>query len=215
MRYLVILLVGSLWSAPNLAHGQADRMGPRVGLGLANQSIGGLFQNTGGLLPGPIIGWHFDLALHAQVSFMPEFLYMTKGYSIRNPVQQQRDVMRLNYVEVPLTFKISVDKEPNGMFLLVGPSVGYFLNGRFQRWIENRLTLDHTSVLPRDGRKLQFSGVVGIGMEGARVGFDVRAQTSLTPFDPVTRIQNVVYALTMAYRLGGGEKKKKVEEDDY
>lgn len=183
----------------------ADRMGPRLGIGLSTQSVGGLFRNTGNLMPGPLVGWFFDLGLLPQLSFMPEILYMSKGFAFRNPVQQVRTQSRLNYVEVPLLLKIGMDKEPGGMFLLGGPTMGYFLGGTYKQWVDNRLLIDGKYQMPPNGRRFQFSALVGMGMEGERWGFDVRAQTSITPFERFTRIQNVVYAITLAYRMGGNK----------
>ncbi len=197
--FLPFLFIASLGIA---THAQ---MGPRIGLGLATQSTGALFQNTGNLMPGPIIGWHFEAPVHPQVSIMPEILFMTKGFAFRNPAQATRQRATFRYIEIPLLAKVSLDKEEGGMYLLAGPTMGYFLGGRFRQWQENDLIFDIAYELPQNGRRLEFSGLVGMGVEGERWAFDVRAQTSLTPFERFTRIQNVVYALTLAYRmrLGG------------
>ena len=64
------------------------------------------------------------------------------------------------------------------------------------------------------GPHFQFSGAVGMGMEGPKWAFDVRAQTSLTPFDAMTNVQNVVYALTFAYRIEGKGVQKKQENEE-
>jgi len=184
-------------------HAQDVRMGPRVGIGLAAQSVGGLFQNTSNLMPAPLFGWHFEVPLHPQVSFTPEVLYMTKGFMVRNPFLATRDQSIYRYLEVPLLAKVSIDKKSDGMFLLIGPSLGYFLSGRFRSWLDGEQILDFKYNLSTSERRFQFSGLVGLGMEGHRWGFDVRAQTSLTPFDRFVRSQNVVYALTLAYRMGG------------
>ena len=213
MRQTFLFVLALLLSPWYEAHAQNDRMGPRIGLALATQSTGGLFQNTNNLMPGPLVGWHFDLYLHPQISLMPEILYMTKGFSFRNPAQQVRTRSVLHYAEVPLLLKISVDKEPGGLFLLAGPTAGYYLAGSFKQWIEGELQIDGRYTFPPNGRKFQFSGLVGMGMEGERWSFVVRAQTSLTPFERFTRIQNVVYALTLAYRLGGSDPADDLDQD--
>ncbi len=184
--------------------------GPRIGFGMATQSNGQLFGNTSNLLLGPIIGWHFEAPLHPQVSLMPEILWMTKGFTIRNPAQSTRARSTFRYLEVPLGVKVSTDKAADGMYLLLGPSFGYFLSGRYQNWLNGDLITDVKYDLSSTQKRFQVSGMVGMGMEGERWSFDVRAQTSVTPFDRLQRVQNVVYALTVAYRIAG---KKPAEED--
>jgi hypothetical protein len=182
---------------------QDGHHGPRVGLALATQSVGGLFQNTNNLLAGPLVGWHFEAPLHPQVSLMPEVLWLRKGFVVRNPAQSTRSRTTLNYVEVPLLVKVSTDKAADGIYLLAGPSFGYLMSGRYQSWLNGQQVIDQRYQLASGDRRFQFSGVVGMGMEGPRMAFDVRAQTSLAPFERLTRMRNVVYALTFAYRLGG------------
>lgn len=178
------------------------KMGPRLGIGLATQSVGGLFQNTSNLMPAPVFGWHLDLPIHRQVNISPELLYMTKGYSTRSPAIAQRTRSTFRYLELPVLVKVHIEKnQSDGLFLLVGPSMGYFMGGRYKQWTDGELQFDGKYTLPPNGQRLQFSGVVGMGMEGDRWGFDVRAQTSVTPFERFTRIQNVVYAITLAYRF--------------
>lgn len=184
-------------------------MGPRFGLGLATQSVGGLFQNTSNLMPGPLLGWHFDLPVHKQVSIMPEFLWMTKGFSFQNPALVTRTRSTFRYLEVPVSLKIHMDKnKQDGLYLLAGPSVGYYLSGRFKQWVDGEVQIDGRYTLPPNGQRLQFSGLVGMGIEGEKWAFDVRAQTSVTPFERFTRIQNVVYQLTFAYRLPARPKER-------
>lgn len=182
---------------------QTGHMGPRFGPAFATLSAGGLFQNTGDLMAGPLVGWHFEAPLHPQVSLMPEILYLTKGFANRNPAQAVRNRQTYHYLEVPILIKASLDKNENGIYLLAGPSVGYFLRGRSRTWQENELLWDFKFNTPINGRKLQMSGLVGMGLEGERWAFDVRAMTSVTPFDRIQRLQNVVYALTFAYRIPG------------
>ena len=205
------LLIGLSFLLCFIAHAQH---GPRVGLGLATQSVGGLFQNTSNLLVGPVIGWHFEGKIHPQFSIMPEVLYLNKGYSFRNPAQASRSRTTMRYLEVPVLAKISLDQQPDGIYLLVGPSVGYFLSGRHKTWQENQLLYDQRYSFPSTGRRLDFSALVGMGIEGPRWAFDGRAQTSLTPFERFQRLQNIVYSFTVAYRLGGDRDRKEPEEDD-
>ncbi|MEO8591641.1 MAG: porin family protein [Flavobacteriales bacterium] len=192
---------------------QDGHHGPRLGLGMATQSVGGLFQNTNDLLLAPILGWYIEAPVHPQVSIMPELLWMTKGAVVRNQTQGVHSRSALHYLEIPVNVKISTDAAPDGMYLLIGPSFGMFVSGRYQSWLYGDKTDDNKYTLSSDEQRFQFSGVVGLGMEGPRTAFDVRAQTSLTPFDAYTNVQNVVYSLTFGYRLSMVKKVKAAEED--
>jgi hypothetical protein len=208
MRILFTLFVALLTTAQAAAQGGLH--GPRFGLGLSTQSIGGLFQNTSNLMPAPLFGWHLDFPVHPQMSIMPELLWMTKGFVVRNPTDATRTKSTFRYLEMPITLKVHMDKNrQDGLFLIVGPSLGYFMNGNFKQWSEDELIIDADYVLPATGRKFDFSGLVGIGVEGDKWSFDVRAQSSLTPFEQFTTIHNVVYGLTFAYRI---PMKKAAEE---
>ena len=110
-------------------------------------------------------------------------------------------------------FRLSGTYEADGLFLLVGPSVGYYLSGRYETWQNGQLIQDVRFDLSTSQRRLQFSAVAGLPIEGPRWGFDVRAQSSVTPFDRVVKVQNVVYALTAAYRISGRGKERPEPED--
>ncbi len=197
-----------------LASAQNGGNGPRLGLDLATQSVGGLFQNTNNLLVGPQVGWFFDIPLHPQFSIMPEIQLMTKGAVVRNQVDQIRDRVTYRYLEVPISVKISTDEKPGGLYLLAGPSLGYYIAGRAQRWVNGQLVYDQKYDLQNTDNRFQFSMLVGMGTEWRQWAFDVRAQTSLTPFSTFTNVQNVVYALTLGYRLPPKKESGPAEYED-
>lgn len=206
-----LFLIASALACASLA--QESHHGPRFGLGLATQSVGGLFQNTSNLMPAPVLGWHFDLPIHPQMSIMPEVLWMTKGFVVRNPNEATRSKSTFRYLEVPISLKVHMDKNrQDGLYLLAGPSIGYFLRGNFKQWLEDDLIIDSQYSLSNTGNRLEFSGLVGMGMEGEKWAFDVRAQTSLTPFEQFTTINNVVYSLNFGYRISKKPKSSTNEE---
>lgn len=212
MRSLTATLATLLFAA--FAYGQNPpmHMGPRIGLGLATQSVGGFFRNTNDLMPAPVLGWHFEFAFHPQLSIMPEVLWMSKGFSVRNPAETTRTRAAFRYLEMPVLFKIHMEKKKfdEGLYLLVGPSLGYFLNGRSRTWKERDLIFDDIYNEPRNGgRRLEFSGVIAMGKEWARTAFDIRAQSSIAPFEKLTNVRNVVYSATWAYRLTPGVSRQR------
>jgi hypothetical protein len=180
---------------------QTERMGPKAGIGIAAQSVGGLFENMSNPMAAPTLGWHFELPVHEQVSIMPEILWLTKGATVRNPALATRARFTFRYIEVPLLVKISTDPSPGGLFITAGPSFGYFVSGRFQNWLNNELIQDFKYNLRENERRFQTSAALGMGYEWSDWIFEIRAQTSISPFDPFMRIQNQVYTATMGWRL--------------
>ncbi len=188
--------------------------GPRLGLGLATQSVGGLFQNTSNLLPGFVFGYGLEVAFHEQFAVMPELLWMTKGAIVRNPAQSTRSKTTLRYLELPVLFKVSTDAKPGGIFLTAGPSIGYYVAGRNRTWYNNELQSDTKYELSGSDNRFQFSAAVGMGTDMKRTSFEVRAQTSLTPFSSTLQTQNIVYQFTVAWRFLPKEKGEDEETEE-
>lgn len=166
------------------------------------------------MMPAPLFGWHFEARLHDQVSFMPEVLWMTKGSYVRNPALRASTIFTMRYIEVPLLLKISTDKKPNGIFLLAGPGIGWFLQGREQRYLNGEKNYDEPIKLADNERRSQFSVTLGFGFEGRRFAFDARGQSSTGLFDAIVRPQNQVYALTVAYRFNNPPPVQPTEEEE-
>lgn len=196
MRSLMALL---LLTCASTALGQH---GPRIGIGMATQGPGTFGGSTANMLPGLLAGWHAEAKLHPQMSLVPEVLWMSKGSYVRNPAQGASTLLLLRYVEVPILLKISTDRKPEGMFLLGGFSLGWFIRGQERRWLNGNLVWDEPYRLADTQRRSQLSLNLGAGMESRRWTFDVRGMSSISPFDPLVRLQNQVYALTVAYRMG-------------
>ena len=203
MRPRQLLIV--IYFLPLLASAQHIH-GPRVGIGLATQSVGGLFQSTSNLLPGIVLGYGMEFAMHPQFIIMPELLYMTKGAVVRNQAQLTRSMSAYRYLELPLMVKVGTDSKPGGIFLTIGPSLGYYVAGRYRQWYDGDLQQDIKYQLAETDNRFQFSAAVGMGTDMERTSFEVRAQTSLTPFSSTLQAQNIVYQLTFAWRFLPKEK---------
>ncbi|MBL7940875.1 MAG: PorT family protein [Flavobacteriales bacterium] len=191
---LPLLFLPALVSAQSLH-------GPRLGLSLATQSVGGLFQNTDNLLPGVALGYGAEFPMHPQFIIMPELLWLTKGAIVRNQAQLTKSRTTLHYLELPVMVKIGTDAKPGGIFLTVGPSIGYFVSGHYKTWYNGEVTQDSKYDLQGSDNRFQFSGAVGMGTDMERVSFEFRAQTSFTPFSSTLQTQNIVYQLTFAWRF--------------
>jgi hypothetical protein len=196
LRTIALLLL----LTPTLLLGQRVH-GPRLGLSLATQSVGGLFQNTSDLLPGIVLGYGAEFELHPQFAIMPELLWLTKGAVVRNQAQLTRSRSAYHYLELPVLVKIGTDAKPGGLFLNIGPSVGYYVSGRYKQWFDGDLQQDTKYELQGSDNRFDFSLAVGMGTDMKKTSFEFRAQSSITPFSSTLQTQNIVYQLTFAWRF--------------
>ena len=188
------------------------RTGPRAGLSLATVSAGGLFNWTGLPKVGPILGWSLEVPWTAQASFLVEPMYMSKGSLTQNRQQRTFTSVRLGYLELPVMFKVSTDPQPDGFFLTAGAMLGWWMNGRTVTRQDGKVTLESSFTLQGTTNRSQASVGVGFGWDRPRSRFEVRYQTSVTPFSTVLRGQNLVAGLHYTYLLPTGAGKAKVEE---
>ena len=209
MRSVLLLLL----LAPQLVNAQA-RSGPRVGLSLSTISAGQLLRFNGLPKPGPILGWSFEVPWTAQASFLIEPMYIAKGSLVQNAVQRTWTSVRLGYLELPVMFKISTDQQPGGLFLTGGVIGGYWMNGRQVVKQDGNVLFDQSYTLSGSTGRTQVSAGLGLGWDRPKSSFEVRFQTSITPFFLVLRGQNLVAGLHYTYYLPGQKKKVEDEEQD-
>lgn len=189
-------------------------VGPKVGLALGWVQGNDLIDEARiGLRRGIQAGGFVNVPLRASWSFQPELLYTQKGRRIRytedsfdfGPLPHAFQ-NRSHYLELPLLLRYAFPDEYEKLkpFLVVGPSVGYWLAASFKetfrrgsasgadnrfRSTTNKRVLDLTE--PVDGAdavRLELSAVAGVGMNyespwGTLVG-EVRLIWGLT--DPVS-----------------------------
>ena len=104
---------------------------------------------------GPQAGLMFNFAFNETYSFQPELLYSVKGYKQTGTYKglksgdmfagQERDYsIKLNYIELPVLFKVSVGSPTVKGNFMIGPYVSYLIGG------ENNLTLGSTEIFKGD-----------------------------------------------------------------
>ncbi len=212
MRRSLLLLLGFV---PFLVSAQQTRSGPRLGLSMATISAGQLDWNG---LPkfGPIAGWAWDIPWTRQASFLIEPMYMSKGSLTQNATTDTWTRVRLGYLEMPVALKFSMDTLPGGIFLSGGLIPGYWINGRQVVRQNGDVTYDQKYDLQGATQRWQVSYAVGLGWDKDRTSFEVRLQSSMTPFSPVVQGQNLVVGLHFTYYLPKkiAPKKKTTEEEE-
>jgi hypothetical protein len=188
------------------------RTGPRVGASLATISAGGLFSWNGLPKPGPIVGWSFEIPWTAQASFLVEPMYMSKGSLVQNAQLRTFTSVRLGYLELPVMFKISTDTLPDGFFLTAGGMFGWWMNGRTVTRQDGNVLFESSYTLQGTANRSQVSVGIGFGWDRPRSRFELRYQTSITPFSTVLRGQNLVAGLHYTYLLPTATRQGKEEE---
>jgi hypothetical protein len=190
--------------------------GPRVGVGMATINAGQFFRWTGLPKFGLIAGYSFDMIMSDQMSLMLEPMYVGKGSFVQAAQYRQTTRTTLHYVEVPIVLKISVNKNPQGLFLGGGIIPGYLIRGT------ERITQDGQELIDRpiseeNLRRTQFSLCLGLGFEKGPLEMELRGENSVTPFDPVIRRQNLLFGLhvTFRFRPKPEEEEKEDAEEDY
>ncbi|MCB0795800.1 MAG: PorT family protein [Flavobacteriales bacterium] len=200
------LLIGLATCASGQTH-----HGPRLGAGISTINAGQFFQWTGQAKFGLLAGYSLDNKLNDQISILWELLYASKGSLVRNAQIEQTVRTSLNYVEMPLMLKVSMNKDPQGLFLSAGGIFGYLVNGR-QRTTQSGQELSNVEFdLSENNRRAQVLLAIGLGYELDHFEVELRGENSITPFDALLRQQNLTIGLHFTYRF---HPKPEVDEDD-
>lgn len=185
------------------------RQGPRFGLAIATQTAGQFLQWQGLPKLGPILGWSWEIPYTHQIGILVEPNIMSKGSWIQNAPLQTNTFTTLRYLELPVMLKLDLDTAKNGTFLTGGIIYGYWIYGRTRVTQYGQETSNVTYNLNQPNvRRSQWSVAVGLGRAAKRWSWELRAQTSVTPFDRFIRSQNLVFGLHFTYRLLNYEERK-------
>ena len=185
------------------------RQGPRFGLAVATQTAGQFLQWQGLPKLGPILGWSWEIPYTHQVGILIEPMIMSKGSWIQNAPLKTNTFTTLRYLELPMMLKLDLDTARNGTFLTGGIIYGYWIYGRTRVTQSGTELSDVTYNLSQPNvRRSQWSVAVGLGRAAERWSWELRAQTSVTPFDRFIRSQNLVFGLHFTYRLLTYEERK-------
>ncbi|MBL7963380.1 MAG: PorT family protein [Flavobacteriales bacterium] len=197
MKLRTVLLFAGL-AAVHLTSAQV-RTGPRIGLGLATQSVGGFFQNMSNLLPRPIFGWAWEIHVHPQVIIQPEITLVSKGFTNRNPELATRDRAVFKFIEVPLMAMFQTDQSVDGLFVSAGLVTGYKVSGKYTQWTNGDVTQDIKYDLSGTSNRWDFGPAVGLGVVWHEWTFEARAQTSLALTEPMVQVRNILYGFNFTY----------------
>ncbi|MBX2972183.1 MAG: PorT family protein [Flavobacteriales bacterium] len=171
------------------------RAGPRLGVGMATITAGGFLSWNGLPKVGPLGGWSFELPWTEQTSFLFEPMYITKGSLANNPQMRTWTSTRLGYIELPVLAKISLQKDPGGIYMAGGFAAGMWMNGRYKVTQAGTTMADIKYIVRGTRNRMQASVALGMGWDIGASAFEIRVQQSITPFSTVIRGQNMVVGL--------------------
>ncbi len=178
------------------------RHGPRLGLAIATQTAGQFLQWQGLPKFGPIVGWSFDIPYTHQIGFRLEPMVMSKGSWTRNAQLNTNSFVTLRYLELPVLLRLDLDTARGGFFMTGGAVYGYWLSYRLRTTVNGEETqnIKYDLAQPNVNRS-QWSIAVGLGQQGKKWSWELRGQSSITPFDKLIRSQNLVFGLHVTYWL--------------
>lgn len=198
---------------PFLLNAQSARNGPRLGAGLATITAGQFLQWNGLPKVGPLGGWSFEIPWTEQASFLFEPMYITKGSLVQNPVLKSWTSNRLGYLELPVMVKLSLQKDPGGIFLSGGFIGGLWINGRYKERLNGTVIRDQKYTVSGSGNRTQVSIAAGLGWDLGASAFEIRVQQSITPFSPIIRGQHLVVGLHYTFYIPKKDRSKKKTEE--
>lgn len=210
MTRVPLFVLAALWAGVLQAQ---TWHGPRLGIGMATVNAGQFLAWTGLPKFGPIGGYSFDFKMNGQVSLMVEPMYVAKGSLVQAAQFRQTTRTTLHYVELPFVLKVSVNKNPQGLFLGGGLVPGYLLSGREQVTQDGQELIDR-GIDTENIRRTQFSICLGLGFEKGPFELEVRGTNSITPFDTVVRRQNLVIGLHATFRFRPKPEAEEPEEEE-
>ena len=181
------LLVSSLFLS------SADaQIGIRGGVNLSSLSASATEASYSDYKQNSILGYQLGLVLPIHLSdavaIQPEIMWVQKGgkstYGFSNSNQLVVS-QTYNYVEVPLSLKISLGNTSGngiGLYVLAGPYVGLAFSGNTKRDLtiagtttttENTVNYSNDSKSERE-KRLDFGGQLGVGVSVGSVFVDLR-----------------------------------------
>jgi len=184
------------------------RHGPRLGVSVASQTAGALFRWSGLPKVGPIIGWSFDIPYTHQVGIRVEPMVMSKGSWTRNDALNQNSLVTLRYLELPVLVRLDLDTTRGGFFLNGGAIFGYWLSGKFVQKQGGSVVNEITYDLSNANKRTQWSIALGLGSQAKAWSWEIRAQSSVDPFNTLIPSRSLVYALHLTYWLPSNAERK-------
>jgi len=163
---------------------------------------------------GITAGITLDAPLSSNFSFQPALNFVQKGYRLKD--ESSKETVNLNYLEVPLNFVYSTEKN-YGFFIGAGPSLAYGISGK-DKFSSEGMPDDEEKIKfgssPDDVKAFDFglNALAGYRTKGA---FTISANYNLglsklnnsESSDDKSSIKNKYFGVKIGYRLGQAKSK--------
>ncbi|ARS34448.1 porin family protein [Pontibacter actiniarum] len=221
MKSKFLLTVAAALGLTFAAEAQTVTIGPRVGVNIATQRLGGdasdddkeavselLKYNTGAQF-GAVV----NVGIDDMFSLQPELLYVQKGYKVNAfdfeddffSEESAPDVkVKYSYLEVPILAKVTVGEGPLKGFATAGPTLGYLMSGKVKADEETE-----DLEVGEGFNRFELGASVGVGLSynvgpGA-LNLDVRyghGFSGIIEDDTDGNLKNRGFGISLAYLFG-------------
>jgi hypothetical protein len=213
-----MLLVFFSASAPSFA----QKFGVKAGLNLSTFMIKDDDQNYSDdlkLKPGFHLGATGEFPISGKFSFTTGLLFSTKGYKEKGEINFGSGTLgtytgfaNVNYLEVPLTPKVTFGSGTTKFYLTAGPYVAIALSGKAKIEVKSGGQTEKNSEKIEFGsdngelRRLDFGLTAGAGVEienfqiGLSYGYGLATLSNHT--DNGYRVKNRLLSFSVGYRFG-------------
>ncbi len=177
MKKVIVLI---FISAMFITAAQAQmKIGFKGGLTLANMSL----ETSNHYSADFAIGGHAAIFLKSGkglFTFQPEVMFIQKGTRMNSTEDATYSQLSMNYIDVPLLLRISIDVKVVEIYANIGPYGGYWIGGKTKnyfyddtqaQWVTEKDTYDFDS----DHDVRYDAGIIGgVGVKVLMIIFEVR-----------------------------------------
>ena len=173
----ILLAILAVVAAPTFA--QSVTGGVKVGVNFAKvtaEEDDETFETD--MKPGLVIGAGVEVPITELFAFQPEFLYSMKGGKSGSFFGDADDIkLKIDMVQIPLLFKASFASATVRPFIVVGPAFGFVTSAK--------VTSDDfdDEDIKDDVETVEFSGIVGAGLQFGRGTLEVRYDHGFNDLD--------------------------------
>ena len=148
---IAVLFLSILWTADR-AQASPISLGLQGGMNLANLSLNPSRSTSN--RTGLAVGGHLELSLLGIIYLQPEIMYVQKG-GVDSPTG---NVIKLDYLEIPVLMKFKFGITPIHLELLGGPYVGFAMSKKVDAGLGSSTQLT-------DAKDMDIGATLGVGAQ--------------------------------------------------
>ena len=152
---------------------------------------------SSGWKPGLAIGVGVDVPITNLFSFAPEVLYTMKGGK-GGDFGTDDNKLKVDFVQIPLLFKANFSGGSARPYVTFGPGIGFTVKAKFDDGVVEEDIKD-------DVEKIDFSGIVGVGVQFGRGMVEARYDHGFRDLDKDTtsEVKPRTFSILFGVSFGG------------